>query len=933
MKMRKGFLLSSSPTKKCKQKDRQPNEQVAKKAGASSTLLDWENEGVMNHRLPPGEPSDLYLISGPKQSWNQNRQEKANDDSLLQLESSAVLREDRGFEINEVSSQRTTEKPLVVSEERENRNDEVRTDASTTEFTNNELTADEMPTPPEVNPLFLSRQLAKTMLQMDHSTRCGAVANGFINQYLSSEAAWSLTWKLVLHKVALKDDERALRLGIFMLNSTPRRNDIGGLLLFRHHLQEKDKTVLLGAVRLVEELASNITETGLVLSDMLPDLVRIVQSSQSKRTVLGQEALEASYRILAVDRIDRDIFRALLQVHQDWCHASMKRENLWRKHCTLAVLRDWVALVEVSPDELLQEEASGISLHESQDFGGICNTLIMTSAMEADQVVKTLSPTSITRTVFRGLMASMGHHKFVWKSDSSKLSIIAAQVLLLPPMLGSKEAGAAGSPVLALAYSLLLSLLQCVSADGLYEMTGLLVKYMQENSSEAAFLTWLVEPWRISLLTNKHVEDNRYMVTLESVCRVMFQNPDQTEPITIFGKLVDVKEDVDSERVARGIASVLELCCMQITQMTDSNDIYDRLAPLLLIRRIPSSLCLALFEITFPGTQEFESLLTSLVNHLAKRLDMNEKSQISPVERKLAAEIAANHVPFDNDLACSAFYGICSPAFRNLISAIKRSEQVNQDLYRSSTASLFIAGCHIRRTRKSGASFQAVSSFALWLLLRVPRINDQELLECQRGCIDFFASCFEASLSDASVQVTEITAFLELVTFEDSLILPGWLQNNIFNLHFDSRDFQLAPLKICAWNMLILVSQRLSGSLQHFWANRMAPNILNWLETNKDKRADAPLQVLFILVTTTKALDCIGNQRQRLIKVLRQKLESHDSATRLAALKVLLRIIVLDVDEFERLGQEAMATYETVARVAQLDKEGEFRELAQHLIG
>jgi hypothetical protein len=74
---------------------------------------------------------------------------------------------------------------------------------------------------------------------------------------------------------------------------------------------------------------------------------------------------------------------------------------------------------------------------------------------------------------------------------------------------------------------------------------------------------------------------------------------------------------------------------------------------------------------------------------------------------------------------------------------------IGNDIYRPAKIALYAACCHIPLTMATTAATRsdapvppailAVASFALWLLQ--PHNDDEELIECQRGCIEFFAAC------------------------------------------------------------------------------------------------------------------------------------------------------------------------------------------------
>ena len=97
--------------------------------------------------------------------------------------------------------------------------------------------------------------------------------------------------------------------------------------------------------------------------------------------------------------------------------------------------------------------------------------------------------------------------------------------------------------------------------------------------------------------------------------------------------------------------------------------IFDRLAPLLLLRRTPSFLLRRLWEdeTAFP-------YLSRLTNALAERMDSGvwSRDTVTPEERRLAAAIAGHALPYSTSsekAGLSCFQQLCVPAFRMLLEA------------------------------------------------------------------------------------------------------------------------------------------------------------------------------------------------------------------------------------------------------------------------
>ncbi len=454
-------------------------------------------------------------------------------------------------------------------------------------------------------------------------------------------------------------------------------------------------------------------------------------------------------------------------------------------------------------------------------------------------------------------------------------------------------------------------------------------------------------PWSTMLWESQLVAYDRYASVLDSVCRTMFAAPDQVAPLSLFGSLVDGKCH-SGDRIRSGVANVLKSCSMQLEQ-GKHKDMYQRLAPLLLIRRIPSSVYMSIWEHDEPLSAELQNMITILATQLANIL--NETStDVSPPERKLVAEIVGRCLPLDVTSPYSAFTIVLRPAFQNLIRAIQSGNTTNigNDIYRPAKIALYAACCHIPLTMTTTAATRsdapvppailAVASFALWLLQ--PHNDDEELIECQRGCIEFFAACLT---TDWHPTIAE--GLQNLLTRNDNRESMGWSHSsNLAQIYgipssSDGRLESSPSVKTCIWNAYLLVSQRSPPDTLKMWATSTAPWILDWIDqhcsypeelTEDDMVTGCALQVLFVLVTRTKSLDCVNNDLQRVNRCIRRCLSRKDA--RLSSLKLLLAIIAVDVDRYQKgLGKdEAEQTLALVASVGQDD--AEFCQLAKHLL-
>jgi hypothetical protein len=735
------------------------------------------------------------------------------------------------------------------------------------------------PLPPNPNLLLvISKELSKTLLRRNHY-------QSFVSTYLTSPEAWLTAWPLVLPRIQ-KD---AMELGTAMIIQE------GGASTFVHVTQQSSqtKTVLLGAALLLTDLIRTNRTLPEATNQLVPTFVKIVQDSK-RRTVLGHESMVACYGLLlSIDCNNRPAFDILREVQEQWL---FQKSDSWRRQCTLTMIRNWKT---VKSDGM-----SGLGRHD--DFGGIRQTLFHTPKLDADKILAVLTEAKSSparRTILRGVLAVFGQDKTLWRQE-----FIHDVVAKLLPILILDDANSESDNICS---SLLVFLLQASPPDQPSEYVTMIIDCLQDQPDKAPRIG---QPWSKSLLESTLVDQERYAVVLESVCKAMFHAPDQMAPLALFGSLVDI--NINSlDRINKGVLTVMSTCNQRMESHHD--DMYQRLAPLLLLRRIPSTVYHAIWQERELLSHELQHVATTLTTQLAKILN-DVSTDISPSERKVAAEIAGRCLPFDLDAPYSTFTVILLPAFQNLACAIQSGNDEKTSPYRPAKAALYAACCQVPLANDAPAIW-AVASFALWLLQL--HNEDDALVECQRGCIEFFATCLKTNVSKIATGLQQV-----LANETDSI---DRFETKLFGISLAAKGLESPSVKTCVWNAYLLVSQRTPEVID--WANRTGPWVLDWIDNQAttEPTAAAALQILFVLITRTKSLVCVDNQLQRVNRCIRQCLRREDA--RLAALKLLLAVITLDVDRYQGLGDEAEETLTLVASVAQRDDA--FRELAKHLLG
>jgi len=418
-------------------------------------------------------------------------------------------------------------------------------------------------------------------------------------------------------------------------------------------------------------------------------------------------------------------------------------------------------------------------------------------------------------------------------------------------------------------------------------------------------------------------------------------------------------------KIFHATSTLLRICLeeMQKTTRTTTNNeiaservtVFLRLSPLLLLRRIPrwyfsmsASLCRKIGEHLddiSPSAQQYSDLLGGIISEITLRLDIsktanygfiNNTPKFTAEERKLSADIAARCLPFSSvmDSHGSSFHAnmccfeaICRPAFSNLFHTILSIKEDNKmsspqsqqpvvltNAIRPAKAALYAACSYISlaQDNEDGDGILKTASFAIHvlaspaidptILTHQPVIlNEEEWVELQTGCIDFFAICLESyslrrfnklNRSENPMEKADsVTALLS--TLGDiyhslvSIIQCGqssnadWINSAPWKGATTEIESFSPSARTCIWNAFLVVSQRCSlknGHLNH-WSKHTTPWIVRWgyassstIDTdearnnnNVDKRSlyhplcmAAALQLVFVVLTRSKSFDMLA---------------------------------------------------------------------------
>mmetsp|Transcript_11979 Transcript_11979/g.18031 ORF Transcript_11979/g.18031 Transcript_11979/m.18031 type:complete len:1275 (+) Transcript_11979:1356-5180(+) len=278
-----------------------------------------------------------------------------------------------------------------------------------------------------------------------------------------------------------------------------------------------------------------------------------------------------------------------------------------------------------------------------------------------------------------------------------------------------------------------------------------------------------VGAWRRSLL--ERGSRSSYANSFLYLGKYMLDRPSQSAPLTLFGAFVGDGSDLDAavpnavQKIRFAVLSIVRFACQflsgeytssRIDTKTGENMVFERLSPLLLLRRIPS----AYFRICHSRHDEEKiEILTKLGAELSARLGIGHCPTIpvtfSSEERRLSAELAGRCLPFEfgesNDGHLTACFGkIFEPVFREAVlmlfdDSIERSNQ-NISLLRRARAGIY-AACHavpsMTNYSTSCTALTYTIGFALRIMCASGEDDNDDYIQLQTGCTEFLSICIE----------------------------------------------------------------------------------------------------------------------------------------------------------------------------------------------
>ena len=537
--------------------------------------------------------------------------------------------------------------------------------------------------------------------------------------------------------------------------------------------------------------------------------------------------------------------------------------------------------------------------------------------------------------------------------------------------------------------SVVVSAIVTMTTTSLREGThALLLRAIAESSSSddkeerRDFFSAIGARWREVLLTDLKTPENHFGDLVLASAHEVLMNPSSTGALAVFGMILghDMPDLIHpthcvQTRILVAMKLLMKLCSNQLEECCreQNRTVFQRLAPLLLLRRVPRQYILTTWRLE-GNKSGIDDDAATLAHRVARILVCSDDyGQVTPQERRLAAEVASRWLKFGR--ACSStFQLICTPIFSEIVanSSIRVLGADDMDLIRRARLALYVA-CYSLQPNADLVEetlydeYCCVASFVLFVLDVVVDETDEavrlELVQLQTGCIEFLSICVmkvHRQPHGASEDCHIVTPYERISIGIQNLLKHGghtphdeWTVEGVSNFVTSeaTRDKVVGnQAQICLWNALSLVAQRLEccdGTLGKF--AQSCSWIVEWTKTESHPTVTAAaMQTVFITLTRLKKLSCFGEHQLtvgvvlhewafRVLQTKAKKDEPSQNTLRMAALKLLLCLLSLEAPDScsdflavlpERLG----ATLGVIERLAQTDPSREIRMLSMQIL-
>lgn len=552
---------------------------------------------------------------------------------------------------------------------------------------------------------------------------------------------------------------------------------------------------------------------------------------------------------------------------------------------------------------------------------------------------------------------------------------------------------------------ILSSYIQKKAATSSHDIVLSLIKTMrsvdEETDEETIKLLKYAESWRKALVYGKECHDNDYSTFIGTICAEMFKNPADSTLLALFASMIgDGHEKEEYSRLCETSALRIKTCVSTSIEMALGNmrincetmNIFVKLSPLLILRRIP----MAQYNL-LQSDKESHSIFIALSDIIAFKLGIESNDFIPMVdtveERKLLAELAPRCFPFSEEtkkqtrLLC-CYNRFCRPVIYTTLDKIEKGSMTEYD-WKRAKVSLYI--CYHANQLKRQISINDVEesvNFAI-TALRIQDDDNTNVVELQSGCIDYLAAFidnivltkkYEANKTSAEALIEEIptpkiekrkSAQREQTSLNESFVAAMLhiivadhktfrnSEQEYFSDIYGYKQWSIAS-KTCILNVFTVVAKRCPDDKLQSLSSMIVPRLIRWVTSGKvDGSYRHPLcvaammQFLFTLFMRSNSFSSIEHSTissQNLLNEIFQLCthaiqydDDHNSSEsyavrsmRTAALKLLLIIVTIDQGSsacnkrYFAPGDLSRAM-SIVRGSGNVDKDPEFRKLASYL--
>lgn len=500
------------------------------------------------------------------------------------------------------------------------------------------------------------------------------------------------------------------------------------------------------------------------------------------------------------------------------------------------------------------------------------------------------------------------------------------------------------------------------------------------------FLQMWGQACRERLLTRKATQDTLFTDLVLACASAVFLSPSDPSLLAVFGAILgrnlrtsDLSGSYAQTRVCSAIDAIMGVCTEKLNESLNNWEdvsIFQRLAPLLLIRRVPIRYFVSVrtYKSKTSDTEEYEKWIPSLASSLATLIGFDDEDgdkNLTREEKRLAAEVAGRVLRFGGN-HLSAFQCACAPFFADIVELCIKGHTVSRKnsviLLRKGRLALYAACCSFEMLEAGVDAYYEEYINVVHVALHVLRINQieeatgtcqKEWDQLQKGCVEYLAICLLQAYRVSSLEYTpfrQVSQIIQNALRDGSLELRGneWILANT------CMEPEPVPMTVDGitemrlFNTLTLVAQRADvtdGTLGRFAESTAW--LIRWINAKHHPIVTAAaMQMVFTLMTRSRSLGCFDEDPRNAGRRLRDwaltELQmdinrgSLNEVLRLSALKLVLCLLSLgrlqsssnqnECDQF--ISPEWMTDcMDTIENLARYDPSDDVRNLSSQVLG